>query len=429
MTTQPAITARADRRLIRPHSRSRRFVLAQVTAPPATRERDRLPVNLAFVLDRSGSMSGEKIELAKRTISAALEHLDERDRFSIVVYDDVVELVVGSTPGSAEARRNAMARLDAIDARGSTNLSEGWFRGAEQVATHLAADGVNRCLVLTDGLANKGLTDAAELAKHAGELRARGVSTTTFGVGTDFDEALLQGMADAGGGHFYFVRDAATIRDHITSEVGETLEIVARDVELEVVAAEDVVVEAISPQPTRPRGSRTVVSLSDLVAEQVIDVVLRIAFPYGEIGRDTGVIIGLTDRDGVFAAGGRAAASDARLSWTYADNAANDAQPRDTDVDRAVANQFAARARQEAVRLNRAGDYAGAHRVLGSTGRRIRAYAGRDAALRGMVKDLESEGDTFAAPMAPMALKEAHFASANMARTRDSLGRSKRRGA
>ena len=245
-------------------------------------------------------MSGEKIELAKRTISAALEHLDGRDRFSIVVYDDVVDLVVESTPGSAEARRNAMARLDAIDARGSTNLSEGWFRGAEQVASHLAADGVNRCLVLTDGLANKGLTDPIELAKHAAELRARGVSTTTFGVGADFDEALLQGMADAGGGHFYFVRDAATIRDHITSEVGETLEIVARDVELEVVAAEDVGVEAISPQPARPRGSRTVIGLGDLVAEQVLDVVLRVTFPYGEIGRETGVIIGLSDRDGVF---------------------------------------------------------------------------------------------------------------------------------
>lgn len=429
MTTQPAITARADRRLIRPHRRSKRFVLVQVTAPPATRERDRLPVNLAFVLDRSGSMSGQKIELAKRTIAAALEHLDGRDRFSIVVYDDVVNLVVESTPGSAEARRNAIARLDAIDARGSTNLSEGWFRGAEQVATHLAADGVNRCLVLTDGLANKGLTDATELAKHASELRARGVSTTTFGVGADFDEVLLQGMADAGGGHFYFVRDAATIRDHITSEVGETLEIVARDVELEIVAAEDVRVEAVSPQPTRPRGSRTVIGLGDLVAEQVIDVVLRITFPYGEIGRETGVIIRLTDRDGVFAAGGRATVVDARLSWAYADEGANDAQDRDTDVDRAVASQFAARARQEAVRLNRAGDYLSARRVLESTGRRIRDYAGRDPELRGLVGELAAEGDTFSAPMPALALKAAHFASANMARTRDAQGRSlKRRG-
>lgn len=426
MTTDPALTARADRRLIRANHRSQRFVLVGVTAPPATQERDRLPVNLAFVLDRSGSMSGEKIALAKRTIDAALEHLDARDRFSIVVYDDVVDVVVESTPASAEARRNAISRLSAIDARGSTNLSDGWFRGAEQVASHLVADGVNRCLVLTDGLANRGVTDPAELARHAAELRVRGVSTTTFGVGADFDEALLQSLADAGGGHFYFVRDAATIRDHITSEVGETLEVVARDVELEVVAAEEVEVEAITPHPSRRRGTRTVVSLGDLVAEQVIDVVLRITFPYGQLGRETGVIIGLTDRDGVFAAGGRAAASDARLSWTYADDAANNEQPRDADVDLAVATQFAARARQEAVRLNRAGDYVAARKVLDATGRRIRAYAGRNPKLREIVGELEGEGQTFSAPMPAMALKEAHFASSNLQRTRDVLGRSRR---
>jgi hypothetical protein len=95
----------------------------------------------------------------------------------------------------------------------------------------------------------------------------------------------------------------------------------------------------------------------------------------------------------------------------------------------AVARQFAARAREDAVRLNRAGDYEAARRILGATSRRIRAYAGRDAEMRGMAKELESEGDTFSAPMPAMAPKEAHFASANLARTRDAQGRSRRRGA
>ena len=421
--TQPGLTARADRRLIRPHARSKRFVLVEVTAPPATQRRERLPVNLAFVLDRSGSMSGQKLELAKQTIVAALQRLDERDRFSVVVYDDVVDLVVESTPASAEARRNALARLDAIDARGSTNLFDGWLRGCEQVAAHLAADGVNRTLLLTDGLANRGTTDPEVIATHAAELRARGVSTTTFGVGTDFDESLLQRIADAGAGHFYYVRDAVTIRDHVTSEVGETLEIVARDVELEVVTAEDVAVEAISPHSVRPRGTRTLVSLGDLVAEQVVDVVLRVTFPYGEIGRETGVIIGLRDRDGVFTT-----TADAKLAWTYADDRANDAQPRDTDVDRTVARQFAARARQEAVGRNRAGEFDLARSILAATAREIRGYAGSDPELRALANDLETEGTVFAAPMAEANRKRIHFASANIARTRDAQGRSVRRG-
>ena len=77
------------------------------------------------------------------------------------------------------------------------------------------------------------------------------MSTTTFGVGQDFDEVLLQAMADAGGGHFYFIADAAGIRDYVTSEVGETLEVVARDVSLEVDAPDGVQVESLSPFPTR----------------------------------------------------------------------------------------------------------------------------------------------------------------------------------
>jgi hypothetical protein len=105
------------------------------------------------------------------------------------------------------------------------------------VASHLVEQGVNRCLLLTDGLANVGITDPAQLAHHAAELRARGVSTSTFGVGNDFDERLLQELADAGGGHFYYIADAPQIRDAITSEVGETLEVVARDVTLEITRA------------------------------------------------------------------------------------------------------------------------------------------------------------------------------------------------
>ncbi len=307
------LTARADRRLIRPTDRSHRFVLVELTAPSATRRRERTPVNLAFVLDRSGSMSGAKLDLAKQAVEEALARLDDRDRFSIVVYDDQIDVVVESTPASAEARRNAIDRLSGIDARGSTNLADGWFRGCEQVAKHLSTQGIDRVLLLTDGLANIGMTDRDELAHHAGELRARGVSTTTFGVGNDFDEALLQAMSDAGGGHFYYIADAAQIRDHIASEVGETLEVVARDAKLEVLAGEGIEVEAISPQRVDSRGVRSVVALGDLVADQLVEVVLRLTFPYGRLGQETGIIVRALDGEGAFEA---ASVRDARLTWT-----------------------------------------------------------------------------------------------------------------
>lgn len=403
--------------------RSHRFALVEVTAPPATQRRERAPVNLAFVLDRSGSMSGAKLQLARQAVEEALGRLDDRDRFSVIAYDDRVQTVIESAPASAEARRNATARLASIDARGSTDLAGGWFRGCEQVAEHLTREGVDRVLLLTDGLANVGITDAGELAHHAAQLRARGVSTTTFGVGNDFDETLLQAMADAGGGHFYYIADANQIRDHIASEVGETLEVVARDVELEVMAGEGVEVEALSPHPLAARGTRSLVTLGDLVADQVLDVVLRLTFPYGQLGRETGIIVGIRDRDGAFEAAG---IRDARLTWTWADDWTNDGQARDCEVDRAVARQFAARARQEAVLRNKLGDFERARWVLDATAKRIRGYAGRDAAMGDLVAELESEAQRLAAPMAAPLLKEMHFASANLARSRDVQGRSRK---
>lgn len=415
--------ARADRRLIRTHSRSQRFVLVELTAPAATHQRERAAVNLAFVIDRSGSMSGAKLALAKQAVADALARLDDRDRFSIVVYDEAIDTVVESTPASAEARRNAMERLATIDARGSTNLGAGWLRGCEQVATHLSEAGIDRVLLLTDGLANVGITDVTELARHAGELRARGVATTTFGVGNDFDEALLQAMADAGGGHFYYIEDAAQIRDHIASEVGETLEVVARDTRLEVLAGEGIDVEVISPQQLTGHGARRLVVLGDLVSDQVLDVVLRLTFPYGQLGRDTGLIVRAIDADGAFAAAGIA---DARLTWTWAEDSTNDMQPRDADVDRAVARQFAARARLQAVASNKAGDFGSARNALGATALRIRDYAGQDPELQALVAELEAGTQEFARPVDAARLKRVHFASANSAHSRDALGRSLR---
>ena len=425
--TDRHFTVRQDRQYIRATSHSQRFVLGRIVAPRATGERRRPPVNLAIVVDRSGSMSGAKLDIAKRAVEEAIARLEPGDRFSVVVYDDVVDVVIESTLASAESRRGAVDRLRQIDARGSTNLADGWLRGCEQVASHLSERGVNRCLLLTDGLANVGITDPGELAAHAAALRARGVSTTTFGVGNDFDERLLQDLADAGGGHFYYIADAPQIRDAITSEVGETLEIVARDVALEVTARDEIRVEPLSPHTVTGRGGRTVVAIGDLGSEQVVEVVLRLTFPYGDLGREAGAIVTLTDRDGVFGPGTAIESEPARLSWTYADHHANDTQARDPEVDRAVARQFAARARQEAVTRNRAGDFIHARSALSSVAERIRSYAGRDPELRELVRTLEAEQGMFSAPMAEASRKSHHFASANLARSRDAAGHSVKR--
>ena len=423
MTTQTdPLSVAQDRRLIRPRWHSKRFVVARVTAPVSRRDGGRPPVNLAFVLDRSGSMGGQKIRLAAQAVEEGIGRLKADDRFSVVIYDDQVEVLVEGSLATADARRRAVDRLRGVDARGTTDLSGGWLAGCEQVATALMASGVNRALLLTDGLANVGITDRDELARHAGELRARGVSTSTFGVGDDFDEALLGGMAQAGGGHFYDIATAAAIRDHIDSEVGETLEVVARDVVIELDLPQGVRVESLGAFPARVVNDRTVVSLGDLVSGQEVEVPLRVAFSFGEVGAVMPGLVSLSDRDGVLAG------ATARVAWEYADDAANDAQPRDRAVDRTIASVFAARARQAAVDLNRRGDFRAARSALEATAKAIRGYAGRDPELNAIVADLMREGERFEQTMSERDRKVAYAQSAYAMQSRLVTGQARRSG-
>jgi len=422
------MSVRSDRRFIRTGYRSNRFLLVELTAPAAIRrEAGRPPVNLAFVVDRSGSMAGPKIAMARDAVADAIGRLGPEDRFSVVVYDDLIEVVVESALAVPTVKRSTVERLRHVDARNSTNLGEGWLRGCEQVARHLADRGVNRTLLLTDGLANVGMTDPVELESHAAELRRRGVATSTFGVGADFDERLLQAIADAGGGHFYFIESAAQIRDHMTSEVGESLDVVARGAVIGITAPEGVTVESMSPYRTETRpgpdgAHETLVSVGDLVSEQTLSLVLRVNFPHGSIGRTVSVAVDAADRDG----GLTSASAATTTAFDYADDRTNDLQPRDREVDLAVARAFASRVRLEALDLNRRGLFGEAAARLDAIARRIRTYAGSDSELLRIVSELEIDRPMMAAPMAPMQAKAQFFAVATGARGRSADGRAVR---
>ncbi len=413
---------RQDRTFLRAPSRSTRYLVVRLVAPDAPHRADRLPVNVSLILDRSGSMGGAKIRLAKEAVDRAIATLDRRDRFSVVFYDDRVDVVVESTIASGEARQAAREALRRVEARGSTNLFEGWMRGCEQVALHAVGEVVSRTLLLTDGLANVGVTDRFELERHADELRRRGVATSTFGVGHDFDEALLEAMARTGGGNFYYIDDALQIADFMTSELGEALDVVARDVRLEVTLPYGAQLEMLGPERVARHGPEAwSVDVGDLVARQEREVVLRVNFPYGSPGDPADVSVAVRDRDGAFG-GDRAAAH-----WTYADHATNDRQPRAHDVDRLVARLFAARARMEAVELNKARDFRRASASLRGVASRIRGYADGDQDLMGLADELErAAADEVSVAMAPAMQKAMYSDASYVRRARTSEGKAQR---
>src|SRR3990172_10729782 len=203
----------ADRSLIRSTARSRRYLRVEIVAP---RHPSRVPVNLGLVLDRSGSMSGEKLDLAREGAIRAIQSLRAEDRLSVIVYDEHVNVLIRSGAADDATKRVAEQRVRRIDPGGNTDLCGGWLRGCEHVGLGLEARRLGRCLLLTDGLANQGITDHPTIVRHASELRKRGVTTSTLGVGRDFDETLLRQMAEAGGGNFYFAERADQLSDFIS---------------------------------------------------------------------------------------------------------------------------------------------------------------------------------------------------------------------
>jgi Ca-activated chloride channel family protein len=367
--------------------------------------------------------SERKFGLAREAVEQSLRMLRPEDRFSLVVYDDRIDVLTPSTFATLESRRRALAALRDVGPRGSTDLGGGWLRGCEQIAEFLDDERVSRCLLLTDGLANQGITDRDELARHAGELRQRGVSTSTFGVGADFDERLLRDMAHEGGGNFYFIEGASQIPGMLTGELGEALEVTLRNASLIVTLPRGATAETLNRfrQARLADRNELRVDVGDLVSAQELNVVVGITFPRGTPGDHTMAEFAL-ESGGEIVVG-----SDRSQAWTYATHHENDVQPRNREVDRAVAELYSARARAEATEANREGRYDRARRVLESTARRIREYAGDDATLQHLARALRDEVQVYAeAPMSPVALKMSMYVAELSAKGRDRSGRARR---
>ena len=418
------LTIRTDRSLIRAEASSTRYVLVRYTAPAAAAAREsRAPVNVALVLDRSGSMSGDrKFDLARQAVEQAMRQLRAEDRFSLVVYDDQVDVLARGAPATPEAKRRALAALAAVEPRGSTDLCSGWLRGCEQIAEHAGADALSRCLLLTDGLANHGITDRDELALHAGELRARGVTTSTFGVGADFDERLLRDMAHEGSGNFYFIEGAAQIPELLMSELGEALEVTVRQAALEITLPRGAQAEPLNRFRTRRARTGTVrIELGDLVSQQEMAIVVRVQLPRGQIGQSLEVRLAMTGATGALAD------EMGTVGFTFASHQDNDLQARDQEVDREVAKLYAARARAEATEANRGHDYTRAREVLERTAQRIRSYANGDRQMSAIASSLHDDLTVYGeVAMSPMALKSSFFLAEATGRDRDVQGRARR---
>ncbi len=415
------LTARTERVFIHATYGGDRHVYVSYEAPKLQGERPRLPMNLSFVIDRSGSMSGEKIQTAIAGTQEGIRRLGAADRFSVVAYDDQVTVPVPSTPGTAEGKARAIAAVAGLEPGGSTDLHGGWMNGCNQIASFLAEGQVARCLLFTDGQVNHGVRDEETLVQRARELRARGIVTTTFGIGLDFNEHLLTRIADAGGGRGRYVEHAGGLPAMLGAELNDTLDVVHRAAELHIRCPAGVRLEPIGPWEARREGDLCVLSLGDLVSEEITELVLRVRVPPGSDQAPFRITFQLHDRTGALPD------ADGACTWIRTPEAANKAQVRDVLVDRIVAARHAARAREQAVAANRARDHRKAADLLLGVAAKIDAYAGGDAELVKLVADLRRDAGTYGQTMTVMQQKQAHYQANAESRGRNEMGSAKRK--
>ncbi len=279
------IIANLDRRLVESASTSERYLRVHVIAPDKAGPGSRLPLNLALIIDRSGSMAGTKLEKAKEAAIYCLRNLTGADRAAIIAYDDEVRVVSPSKPLTPETKVQMIADVRMIQSGGSTNLGGGWLTGAQEVANHVhEANYLSRAILLSDGLANVGIVEPDQLEHHASELRKRGVSTTTMGIGADFNEDLMERMAIKGGGHFYFIEDGRQIPDFLHRELGEVLSTVARRVTLELNLPSNVEVTLLNTFEMDRHVSGVRVRLDDMIAGEARSVLFKLTVRPGSAG-------------------------------------------------------------------------------------------------------------------------------------------------
>lgn len=282
---------------------------------------------------------------------------------------------------------------------------------------------MRRVLLLTDGLANHGETAPDALAAKAAELRGQGITTSTFGVGADFDERLLARLAAEGGGHFYFIEHPQQIPDLLASELGETLEVVARDVVFEIAAGPGVDLGLLNDRSTASAPGVLRVPLGDLVANQEVALVVAVGVRQAPAAGDAvSVQCRVADREQ------RLPALPMEVAWTAADAAADQAQPVNADVLVEVARLLAEQARTMALTANRRGAYDEARRILADMAQTLHALLPGDARVAAIAARLHDEMGEYSLALDAVEVKRRHFASRMVAESRAVEGKARRGG-
>jgi Ca-activated chloride channel family protein len=246
----------------------------------AIKSERRPPINVAIVIDRSGSMTGDRIEAAKKAAHVALDRLSSDDIVSVVTYNHKVD-VLAPAGRLGPARQEIERAIDKLAVDGTTALYAGTEEGGEQVKKFLSDTKVNRVVLISDGLANVGPSSPGEVAELGRKLAGKGISVTTIGLGLDYNEDLMQRLASASDGNHAFVESPRQLAGIFDKEFGDALSIAAQDLTIIIECRAGFKPTRVLGREADISGSTIKLKMNQLQADNERYVVIEMETPRG----------------------------------------------------------------------------------------------------------------------------------------------------
>jgi Ca-activated chloride channel homolog len=384
------LTTQAEYDYIPENKESLIHFIIKIKTAPLKEKIDRKPLNVAIVIDRSGSMAGQKIEYTRKAASHLIERLQEDDRISLVAYDNEVKIL--SLPVSGSKKDTLKNALRKAQPRGMTNLSAGWLSGLSMVQRGLSKDTIHRVMLMTDGLANQGITDHPGLVAIGQAHLAQGIRTTTLGFGNDFNEDLLTTVADESGGNFYFIDSPEKAPQVFLEELGELASVIGQNLEVVIRCEAGVTIaDNLSKFPGTSTDSEQVWRVGDLYANDTRLLIFSLKVPAG-FGHDECAVaqVGLRFQS-VFEAGEKRA--ETPIMVTISDKEASKRGPNE-EVLREVLTMRMAFAKERATDFADNGQWEEAREALTTGSNSIRsAIAANPSLCQDDISFLSEEAD------------------------------------
>lgn len=388
---QFSVSATFDRKLFWEGGASVRYLVAELSAH-MNRDAlpsERAPLNIALVIDASGSMGGGKLEAAKSAASGLAERLTERDRLTLVSFASDVQVHLDAVPVSQSNLAVIRSEIVRLQTRGQTDLSGGWFAGVECAARVSEADPrmTPRVIILSDGHANAGITESDELREHAGELRMRGVLTSALGIGDGYDEQLLRGIAENGGGRLHDAELVSEISSVLIGELKDIFETLMEGAQITLTAPRGVRVELLGKVAAETQHDGVVASLGPIQNDVPRVTVFKVSCPKSL--RDEKLEFKLIATAQPVDNQSNEATETLTVSLLASGRTDNKTQLRDAATALAVARIWSAQIVGEAARLNSLGSYEEAKAYIEGQLRHFRRYVDILSGGNEMIGELE----------------------------------------